>query len=136
MADRSNQQRSDQDSASLEGQVRALYEQAESRTAQAFEELTSKPSFGMVIARSAENVAALTRIGSDLADLVLRNLRIAGRADVTRLARQLHRTEDKLERVLQEIETLRDELVERNAKPTCNGDEPSRPVRRRTEATQ
>ncbi len=136
MADRSNQQRSDQDSPSLEGQVRALYEQAESRTAQAFEELTSKPSFGMVIARSAENVAALTRISSDLADLVLRNLRIAGRADVTRLARQLHRTEDKLERVLQEIETLRDELVERNAKPTGNGDDPSRPVRRRTEATQ
>jgi hypothetical protein len=136
MADRSNQQRSDQDSPSLEGQVRALYEQAESRTAQAFEELTSKPSFGMVIARSAENVAALTRIGSDLADLVLRNLRVAGRADVTRLARQLHRTEDKLERVLQEIETLRDELVERNAKPIGNGDDPTRPVRRRTEAKQ
>ena len=136
MADRSNQQRSDQDSPSLEGQVRALYEQAESRTAQAFEELTSKPSFGMVIARSAENVAALTRIGSDLADLVLRNLRIAGRADVTRLARQLHRTEDKLERVLQEIETLRDELAERNAKLSGNGDHPSRPVRRRTEAKQ
>ena len=136
MADRSNQQRTDQDSPSLEGQVRALYEQAESRTAQAFEELTSKPSFGMVIARSAENVASLTRIGSDLADLVLRNLRIAGRADVTRLARQLHRTEDKLERVLQEIETLRDELVERNAKPIGNGDDPTRPVRRRTEAKQ
>ena len=136
MADRSNPQRSDQDSPSLEGQVRALYEQAESRTAQAFEELTSKPSFGMVIARSAENVAALTRIGSDLADLVLRNLRIAGRADVTRLARQLHRTEDKLERVLQEIEALRDELVERNADSGGNGGDPSPPARRGTEAKQ
>jgi hypothetical protein len=40
---------------------------------------------------------------------VLRNLRLAGRADVTRLARQLHRTEDKLERLLQEVEGLRDE---------------------------
>ena len=94
-----------------DAEVRALYEQEESRTAQAFVELVSKPSFGVLLARSAENVAAITRIGSDLADLVLRNLRIAGRADVTRLSRQLHRTEDKLERLLQEIEELRDELA-------------------------
>ena len=92
-------------------QVRALYEQAESRAAEAFEELVSKPSFGVLLARSAENVAAISRISSDLADLVLRNLRVAGRADVTRLARQLHRTEDKLERLLQEVEELRDELA-------------------------
>src|SRR5665213_797662 len=91
-------------------QVRALYEDIESGTAKAFEEAVSKPSFGALLARSAENVAALTRMGNDVADLVLRNLRIAGRADVTRLARQLHRTEDKLERVLQEVEQLRDEL--------------------------
>ena len=80
-------------------------------TAQAFEELVSKPSFGVLLARSAENVAALTRIGSDFGDLVLRNLRLAGRADVTRLSRQLHRTEDKLERLLQEVEELRDEFA-------------------------
>jgi hypothetical protein len=91
--------------------VRALYEQEESRTAKAFEELVSKPSFGVLLARSAENVAALARIGSDFTDLVLRNLRLAGRADVTRLARQLHRTEDKLERLLQEVEKLRDEAA-------------------------
>jgi hypothetical protein len=94
-----------------EAQVRELYEQAESRTAQAFEELVSLPSFGVLLARSAENAAAIARIGSDFADLVLRNLRLAGRADVTRLARQLHRTEDKLERLLQEVEELRDELA-------------------------
>jgi hypothetical protein len=94
-----------------EEKVRALYEQGEARTAEAFEELVSKPSFGVLLARSAENVAALARIGSDLSDLVLRNLRLAGRADVTRLARQLHRTEDKLERLLQEMEQLRDELA-------------------------
>jgi hypothetical protein len=93
--------------------VRALYEQAESNTAKAFEEYVSKPSFGWLLARSAENVAALSRIGSEFADLVWRNLRIAGRADVTRLARQLHRTEDKLERVLQEVEQLRDEITAR-----------------------
>jgi hypothetical protein len=94
-----------------EDDVRALYEQEESRTAKAFEELVSKPSFGVLLARSAENVAALSRIGADFADLVLRNLRLAGRADVTRLARQLHRTEDKLERLLQEVEGLRDDVA-------------------------
>jgi hypothetical protein len=88
----------------------ALLEQAESDTARALEQLVTKPSFGRLLAQSAENVAALTRIGYDVADLVLRNLRIAGRADITRLARQLHRTEDKLERVLQEVEALRDEI--------------------------
>jgi hypothetical protein len=101
----------DASTPSPEAQVRELYEQAESRTAQAFEDLVSKPSFGVLLARSAENVAAIARIGSDFGDLVLRNLRLAGRADVTRLARQLHRTEDKLERLLQEVEELRDELT-------------------------
>jgi hypothetical protein len=96
------------DTPSTEDEVRALYEQAESRTARAFEELVSKPSFGVLLARSAENVAALSRIGADFADLVLRNLRLAGRADVARLAQQLHRSEDKLERLLQEVEALRD----------------------------
>jgi hypothetical protein len=134
MADRSNQQRGAQDSPSPEERVRALYEQAESRTARAFEDVVSKPSFGLLMARSAENIAALTRIGADLADSVLRNLRIAGRADVTRLARQLHRTEDKLERVLQEIEALRDELAERNANSVGNGGDPSPPARRGAEA--
>lgn len=97
-------------------QARALYEQAESRTADAFEDLVSRPSFGVLLAHTAENIAALTRISADMADAVLRNLRIAGRADVVRLARQLQRTEDKLERVLQEVEELRDELArERSA---------------------
>jgi hypothetical protein len=47
----------------------------------------------------------------DGVDLLWRNLRLAGRADVVRLSRQLHRAEDKLERVLQEVESLRDELA-------------------------
>jgi hypothetical protein len=89
---------------------RAQYEESESRAARALEELVSKPSFAVLLARTAENVAAIARIGADSADLVLRNLRLAGRADVTRLARQLGRTEDKLERLLQEVEELRNEL--------------------------
>ena len=98
-------------SASPEAEVRALYEKAESGAAQALEDLIAKPSFGRMLALSTENIAALARIGADFADLVVRNFRIAGRADITRLARQLHRTEDKLERVLQEVEQLRDELA-------------------------
>ena len=47
-----------------EEQVRALYEQTESQTAQAFEELVSKPSFGLLLARSAENVAAITSMST------------------------------------------------------------------------
>jgi hypothetical protein len=105
MADRRN------GAQSPEEQVRALFEEAESGAAKAFEQLVVKPSFGRLLALSAENVAALTRISFDGVDLLWRNLRLAGRADVVRLSRQLNRTEDKLERVLQEVETLRDELA-------------------------
>src|SRR6476469_310253 len=105
MADRSN------GAQSPEEQVRALYEEAESNAAKAFEEMVRKPSFGRLLALSAENTAALTRIAFDSVDLVWRNLRLAGRADIVRLSRQLYRTEDKLERVLQEVESLRDEVA-------------------------
>jgi hypothetical protein len=107
MADRRN------GAQSPEEQVRALFEEAESGAAKAFEALVSKPSFGRLLALSAENTAALTRIAFDSVDLLWRNLRLAGRADIVRLSRQLRRNEDKLERVLQEVESLRD-LVARD----------------------
>ncbi len=91
-------------------QVRRLYEDAEARTASAMEELVSRDSFGEILARMTENVMAVTRIGADVLDLAVRNLRLAGRNDVTRLARQLARTEDKLEMVLQEVERLQERL--------------------------
>ena len=90
--------------------VQRLYEDAEKRTAQAFEEVVSRASFGELLARMTENVVGLTKIGTDAFDLILRNLRLAGRQDVTRLARQLGRTEDKLELLLQEVERLNDAL--------------------------
>ena len=105
MADRRN------GAQSPEEQVRALYEEAESNAAKAFEELVRMPSFGRLLALSAENTAAVTRIAFDAVDLLWRNLRLAGRADIVRLSRQLHRNEDKLERVLQEVESLRDEIA-------------------------
>jgi uncharacterized membrane protein YgcG len=91
-------------------QVRRLYEDAETRTASAMEEVVGRSSFGELLARMTENAMALTRIGSDMLDLTVRNLRLAGRQDVTRLARQLARTEDKLETVLQEVERLQERL--------------------------
>ncbi|MBV9309359.1 MAG: hypothetical protein JOZ73_00925 [Solirubrobacterales bacterium] len=97
-------------SSSPSEEVKRLYEEAESATARALEESVSRPSFGELLARVTENAVALTKIGTDVFDLMLRNLRLAGRQDVTRLARQLARTEDKLELVLQEVERLNDRL--------------------------
>ena len=70
-----------------------------------------KPSFGRLLAheRGERRCADPHRLRRGRP--VLRNLRLAGRADIMRLSRQLHRTEDKLERVLQEVESLRDELA-------------------------
>ena len=97
-------------SSSPSEEVKRLYEEAESATARALEVSVSRPSFGELLARVTENAVALTKIGTDVFDLMLRNLRLAGRQDVTRLARQLARTEDKLELVLQEVERLNDRL--------------------------
>ncbi len=91
-------------------QIARLYEQAESQAEKASERVVGSGGFVSLLGQLAENAAALTRLSSDAMDLVIRNLRVAGRRDVTRLARQLARTEDKLERVLQELEDVRDEL--------------------------
>jgi hypothetical protein len=41
--------------------------------------------------------------------MVLRNLRMAGRSDIHGLGRRLNAIEDKLEVILQEVETLADD---------------------------
>ncbi|HEY5316492.1 MAG TPA: hypothetical protein VIJ20_00825 [Solirubrobacteraceae bacterium] len=100
----------DEDAKGKPGRLR-LYEELEAQSARASEEIVSGSGFTTLLARAAENAAALTKLSGDAMDLVLRNLRVAGRRDVVSLARQLARTEDKLERVLQEVEELRDELT-------------------------
>ena len=92
-------------------EVRRLYEEAETRVARAAERVVSRDSFGELLAMVTENTVALTRIGNEAMDLVLRNLRVASRQDINRLTRALGRTEDKLEQVLQEVEELRNELA-------------------------
>ena len=107
---------------SADERVQQAYEQAESQVARAAERLVSRPSFGELLAMATENVVAVTRIGNDALDLALRNLRLAGRRDLIALQRQLARTEDKLERVLQEVEQLEERLGDSSA----NGAAPTR----------
>ena len=102
-------------------EVRRLYEDAEKRTANAMEELVKRDAFGELLGRATENILALTRIGNDVADLVVRNLRLAGRRDITQLGRQLARTEDKLEKVLQEVERLQDQFADAERSSASNG---------------
>jgi hypothetical protein len=98
--------------------VTRTYDEAETQAAKAMEQLVGTGGFGGLLGQLAENTAALTRIGTDTMDLFLRNLRVAGRRDVVRLSGQLARTEDKLERVLQEVEELHAELAKQ---PTPRG---------------
>ncbi len=132
MADKTNS-----DSApapSPDQEVRRLYEEAETRVARAAERVVSRDSFGVMLAQMTENAVALTRIGNEAMDLILRNLRVASRQDINRLTRALGRTEDKLEQVLQEVEALRDQLA---AAPTANGKaEVQAPAPRRRSSTR
>lgn len=100
-------------------QAARLYEQAEAEAARATERLVGSGGFASLLGQLAENAAALTKLSNDAFDLVLRNLRLAGRRDVIRLSRQLARTEDKLERLLQEIEAVQDRL---GAEPPASED--------------
>jgi hypothetical protein len=92
-------------------QVARLYEQAETQAAKAGESVVGSGGFASLLGQLAENTAAMTKLVSDAMDLAWRNLRVAGRRDIVRLSRQLGRTDDKLERVLQELEGLRDQLA-------------------------
>src|SRR4051795_12666331 len=101
------------DSMENADRVARLYEDAEEQAAKAAERLVGSQGVGALLGQVAENSAALAKLGSDAMDLTLRNLRLAGRRDIVRLSRQLARTEDKLERVLQEVEALRAEVARR-----------------------
>jgi len=91
-------------------QVRRLYEEAEARTAGAMEQLVGSEDFAELLAMLTGNVMAVTSLAGTWMDQLLANLHMAGRADVARLGRQLARTEDKLERLLQVVEELQDRL--------------------------
>lgn len=111
------------------GRVEDLQQQAEQSLGRMAESWVGTSFFGDVLARSAQTTFALSRLGADAADAWLATLRLAGRRDVARLAEQLGRTEDKLERVLAEVERLQDDVAKpaERAKPAAsNGSSRSR----------
>jgi hypothetical protein len=125
-----------EDRPTPEQEARRLYEEAESRVAKAAERVVSRDSFGELLAMATENVVALTRMSFDALDLVWSNLRLAGRRDITRLGRQLGRTEDKLELVLQEVERLRNQLERESVPPApakADGGKPTAATQRRSQ---
>lgn len=91
--------------------AKAAYEAQEKQASKALEELVSSQGFAEGLAMVTSNVAAMARIGSVGLDQVVRMTRLAGRSDIARLGRQLARTEDKLEQVLQVVELLEAELA-------------------------
>lgn len=91
--------------------AKAAYETQEKQASKALEELVSSQGFAEGLAMVTSNVAAMARIGSVGLDQVVRMSRLAGRSDIARLGRQLARTEDKLEQVLQVVELLEAELA-------------------------
>ena len=115
-------------------QVRRLYEEAEARTAGAMEQLVGSEDFAELLAMLTGNVMAITRLSGTWMDQLLANLHLAGRADIARLGRQLARTEDKLESLLQAVEELQDRLPPASPKPPATGSRPGAVSRRSSHA--
>ena len=86
--------------------LRTITAAIEDQTAAAMEQLVRSEGFSELLVRVTENAVAVSRLWADGWDLMLRSLRLTGRGDIDRLARQLRRNEDKLELVLQAVEQL------------------------------
>jgi hypothetical protein len=114
-----------EDRPSPADETQRLYNEAEAQVAKAMEDLVSRDSFGSLLVRMTENVMGVTQIANGAIDLVVRNLRLAGRPDLTRLARQIARTEDKLEMVLQEVERLSSQVEALAGDAKVNGAAPN-----------
>jgi hypothetical protein len=107
--------------ADPQAEVRRLYEAAEGELSRAAEKAVDSEGFASLLGLMTSNIVAVGRIATTTFDLTLRNLRLAGRRDIVRLATQLNRTEDKLERVLAELEELREELAAKsNSRPASS----------------
>lgn len=104
-------------------QVRRAYEQTERRTGETLEGLVGTEGFSDLLAMTVGNAMALSKVSGTVLDDLVRRTRLAGRSDVTRLAHQLARTEDKLELLLQHVEQIHDELARLRAElaPTGRG---------------
>jgi hypothetical protein len=105
----SDQERDDRGNgaATMSEALRRTLADAEGRMASSMEHMVGGKGFSHILAQAAENAAALTMINAEIWDLVLRNFRMAGRADIHRLGRRMNGLDDKLEMILQELENLR-----------------------------
>ena len=117
-----------------------VYEKFESQLSAAMDELVTTSAFAELFTTSATNVMAATRLVNGAIDQAVRATRLAARGDVADLARQLARTEDKLERMLVLVEQLQQQVSDLSAttkpvaaqpttKPATTGT--TRPPRRR-----
>ena len=88
--------------------MRDLIEEFERQLAEGMEQLVAGEGFSQLLSRVTENLIAFSKVRSDTGELMLRNMRLAGQSDINRLARQLARTEDKIELLLQAVERLED----------------------------
>jgi hypothetical protein len=90
------------------GDMRDVMAGFEGQLAEGMERLVAGEGFSELLVGITENTVAMWKISADIWDSVWRALRLPGRTDIDRLAGQLARTEDKLERLLQEVERLQD----------------------------
>ena len=91
-------------------QIRRAYEETEQRTSQTMEELVSSQGFAEMLSMMVGNAMSVSRISGNVLDDLVRRSHLAGRSDLAGVGRQIGRTEDKLELVLQRIESLEDEV--------------------------
>lgn len=103
-------------------QFRKLVDDFLAGAAPSLEGVVNSKAYGELLGQTVGNIVALNRMNSDAMDLLLRNLRIAGRADIVSLHRQLARTEDKLESVLEIVERLEDELAAQRRRSDADAD--------------
>ena len=87
-------------------QVYVLYERAEATAADLAERVVGSSVFAELLATTATNTMALAGVLNSAVDRAVRATRFAARTDLVSLGRQLGRTEDKLEHVLQAVEEL------------------------------
>jgi hypothetical protein len=80
----------------------------EGQLAEGMERFVAGEGFAELLVSMTQNTVAVWKLSADFWDLVWRRLRLPGRPDIDRLARQLARTEDKLELLLQAVERLQD----------------------------
>ncbi|MBL8930961.1 MAG: hypothetical protein JNL54_12615 [Kineosporiaceae bacterium] len=98
----------------------AAYEQFEAKLSTAMDQLVATNGFAELFTTTATTMMAVTKMANDAIDQVVRSTRLAARQDVTSLARQLARTEDKIELLLQSVEAIEDRLAATESRTTSS----------------